>query len=71
MPNTCPLSGRVDEFVNQSRGVSRSLRKLRYEFSQCPGCPDYDTCALRATFLDRISAAVQDLTDEWNLAAAL
>jgi len=67
----CKLAPLVDRYLKHAGSALTQLRTLRLEFNRCPSCEHFDTCELRITFLSKINSSIQELSDEWNLAAAL
>jgi len=45
-----------------------TMRQLRREMARCKGCSLVQECPLREEFNSQISAAVRELTEEWDLA---
>jgi len=67
----CPVELDTREILDHGQSMRSSMQKLRRNLESCPHCAMYTDCPILATLNAQVTAAVQDITDEWNLASTI
>jgi hypothetical protein len=67
--NPCPVQQEAENVKNLSRTLTASIRKLRRSMASCKSCAAADDCPFLASLSGEINTAIQEIADEWNLAA--
>ncbi|MCC6957973.1 MAG: hypothetical protein IT316_14330 [Anaerolineales bacterium] len=68
-PPTCPVFDDVSQIQARSKDLVRTMRKLRRDLRACESCPSCERCAILAAYQANVQSALDQLTEEWNLAA--
>jgi len=66
-PPGCPILEDVTRFERDSRNLRRTMRKLRGDLNACRDCPSGADCEILKNFHSKINAAIQEISEEWNL----
>ena len=67
-PSECPLYPEMQNIKNQSHTLARSIKRLRNRLSLCLTCECNGECTILAQFNADVQTAIQEVSDEWNLA---
>jgi len=67
IPPGCLILADVDRFERHSQGLARAMRQLRRDLAACRGCPNAADCEILQTLHAKITRAIQQISDEWNL----
>lgn len=63
----CPVIQHADRVLDLSKSTAAALRKFRRSLQYCQSCPKEGVCPNLESLNSQIAAAIQDLTEEWNL----
>jgi hypothetical protein len=69
--NDCPIVAGQVKITDLSREMVRAIRQLRRDLDACQHCPFADDCEILKNFNRQVQYAIDEITEEWNLAAAL
>jgi hypothetical protein len=67
IPN-CPVLKDVNQIQDLSKDLTRTMRKLRRDLLTCQTCGSAEDCPVLKEFNATVTAAIDQVTDEWNLA---
>ncbi len=71
IPADCPILANRDTITGLSRSVVRAIRRIKQDLNACDKCPASENCVVLREFNSQISAAIQEIQDEWDLASAV
>jgi hypothetical protein len=63
----CPVQKDVSQIQDLSKDLTRSMRKLRRDLLACQSCDAAEDCPVLREFNLNVTAAIDQITDEWNL----
>jgi len=66
-PGGCPVSLLARQAITSARSLTRILRRLRHSMTGCRACASRFSCPTLAYFHTQLSAALQEVADEWQL----
>ena len=49
----------------------QSIHRINQNLARCEQCESFDNCPILREFNAHVSAAIQEITDEYNLAASI
>jgi hypothetical protein len=67
----CPIVAGQIKITDLSREMVKAIRQLRRDLAACQRCPFQDDCQVLRSFNAHVQSAIDEITEEWNLAAAL
>ena len=68
--NNCPVQPPAAQATAQAQDLTRTIRKLRRELSNCDRCPTLDNCQILKELSTATNTAINEIIEEWNLIPA-
>jgi hypothetical protein len=66
----CPILDHLARLEDLAQDAARTLQRLRRELKRCDSCLNAPECPLIEHIHQRLHAALNEVTEEWNLWAA-
>lgn len=71
IPEDCPILANRDTITSLSRSMVRTIRRIRRDLQTCSSCAASGECAVLRDFNSQVSIAIQEITEEWDLASVI
>jgi hypothetical protein len=69
--SSCPVLADGQRVANLSNDLTKALRKLKRASKACLACEAGPDCPIKASWTEQITIAIQEVTEEWNLAQVI
>jgi len=66
----CPIIDDIGEVQENSKKLTKSLRKLRRDLDLCKTCKSVDDCPTLRQFNSMVQTAITEVNEEWDAAIA-
>ena len=67
----CLIEKEKNHLISLSEDMVESIHRINENLAKCEECQSYDNCPILRDFNAQVSAAIQEITDEYNLAASI
>ena len=67
----CLIQKDKDHLISLSEDMVQSIRRINQNLARCEQCDSFDNCPILREFNAHVSAAIQEISDEYNLAASI